>query len=203
MRIHFFPTIRLIKPAGVLAVCGILAGCGGGIERVGAIFDRESSSAPAVTSVGANTIAGVPVEQLAADQLCPSITVRDGTETLRVYASGEQRTPQAVRYQAQILQTAVECTPAPEQLGLTLGIAGRAILGPLGQPARIDLPVRVAIIERQTGTVLASEVLRTGAIIEPTEVSAPFTIVNRSFIIPRPERQAQYVIIVGFDELEV
>jgi hypothetical protein len=127
----------------------------------------------------------VPVEQLRADQLCPSIVVRPGTETLRLYA-GEEETPSNVRYQSQILQTVVECTPGSGQFGLSIGIAGRSIIGPQGVPATLDLPIRIVVLNTVTSEILSSEVVRTQAIIEPPEVSATFTLVNRAFFVPQP-----------------
>jgi hypothetical protein len=44
--------------------------------------------------------------------------------------------------------------------------------------------------------------VRTQAIIEPTEVSATFTLVNRAFFVPQPQRQSDFQVIVGFDEAD-
>ncbi len=179
-----------------------LASCAGGMERVTGIFGGGSQSNQVqTTSSGAQTIGGVPVEQLRADQLCPSIVMRDGTETLRLYG-GDEQTASTVRYQSQILETVVECTPTAGQFGLSIGVAGRSIIGPLGTAATLDLPIRVVILNTATGEVLASEVRRTQATIVPPAVSAEFTLVDRTFIIPVPTRQADYQVIVGFETEE-
>lgn len=185
------------------AVCALglataLAACSGGMDGLSGLMGGGNQQAQ-VNPVTATTFGGVPVDQLRADQLCPSIVVRDGTETLRLYA-GEEQTPANVRYQSQILQTVVECTSGVGQYGLTIGIAGRSIIGPQGTPTTLDLPIRIVVFNTVTDQVVSSEVVRTQAIIEPTEVQATFTLVNRAFFVPIPQRQSDYQIIIGFDE---
>ncbi|MFK7791462.1 MAG: hypothetical protein AB8B88_02210 [Devosiaceae bacterium] len=195
----FRPNV-VLRSVGLFTVCLALSACGaGGMDGITGLMGGGGSQQSQVRPVTANTFGGVPVEQLRADQLCPSIITRDGTETLRLYA-GEERTPNTVRYQSQILQTVVECVPTPGQLGLSIGIAGRSLIGPQGSPAELDLPIRVVVLNTVTSEVLSSNVLRARAIIEPTQVSATFTAINRSLTIPLPERQSDYQIIVGFDE---
>ena len=186
--------VPLVLAAGLLAGCG-----GGGLEGMTTMLGGGGAGGATVSPVGPSTIAGVSVDQLRADQLCPGVTVRDGTETLRLYDPDMAQGPSAVRFQAQILQTAVECTPAGGQYGLTVGVAGRALIGPRGAPASLDLPVRIVVLNRNDGSVVSSELVRTAAVIEPTEVSAPFTIVRSGLFIPVPARQADYTVLVGFD----
>ncbi|MEM6710747.1 MAG: hypothetical protein AAF590_00505 [Pseudomonadota bacterium] len=152
-----------------------------------------------MTPVTASTIGGIPIVQLQADQLCPAVVVQDGTSTLRLHA-GDEESPSTVRYQAQISQTVVECIPGAGQLALSIGVAGQVLLGPQGTPAAINLPIRFVVRNTVTGEVVNSELSRTNAVIEPPEVSALFTLVNRSFVIPQPERQTDYQVLVGFDE---
>lgn len=188
----------VLKSAGALALALTVSACGsGGVGGLTSMMGGGQSAEP--RRVTANTFGGVPVEQLRADQLCPSIVVRDGTETLRTYA-GEERTPGNVRYQSQILQSVVECVPTPGQLGLSIGIAGRSIIGPQGTPAELALPLRVVVRNTVTDEVVSSNILPARAIIEPAQTSAVFTVVNRSLTIPMPDRQSDYQVIVGFDE---
>lgn len=187
------------RAGSVLALSLALAACGGGMDGISGLLGGGQPQTQ-VAPTGASTFGGIPVEQLRADQLCPSIIVQDGTETLRLYADPADPAPDQVRYQAQILQTVVECTPGPLQLGLSIGIAGRVIIGPQGGPASLDFPIRIVVLNTVTDEVLSSEIVRADAIIEPTEVSANFTVVNRAFFIPVPARQADYQVLVGFDE---
>ena len=197
------PSRAPLRAALCLGVASLLAGCGsGGLEGMTSMLGGGGNQGATVSPVGPSTIAGVSVDQLRADQLCPTVTVRDGTETLRLYDPEMQQGPRAVRYQAQITQTAIECTPAGGQYGLTIGIAGRALIGPRGAPASLDLPVRIVVVDRRDGSVLSSELVRTTAVIEPTEVSAPFTIVNRAFFVPVPGQQTDFGVLVGFDNAE-
>lgn len=190
------PTI--LRSSAALGLAFALTACSGGMDALTGMMGGGSQQTT-VTPVTANTFGGVAVDQLRADQLCPSVVIQEGTEVLRLYGS-EERNATTVRYQATILQTALECTAAVGQYGLTLGIAGRVLLGPQGSPASLDLPIRVAIVDTTTGNLLSSELVRTTAVIEPTEVSATFTLVNRSFFLPTPSRQSDYQVLVGFDE---
>ena len=191
---------RLTYGATALGLALSLSACAGGFDGFeGLVGGSQSAQGARVQPVGATTLGGVPIQQLRADQLCPSILVRDGTETLRLYA-GEDRTPNNVTYQAQILQTVVECTPGADQIALSIGVAGRALIGPQGNPASLDLPIRLVVLDTRTGDVYNSELQRVPAIIEPPEVSAVFTLVNRSFVIPMPQNQSDYRVEVGFDE---
>jgi hypothetical protein len=199
MRKLFNPNRTWLRSGAALGLAMTLAACGGGMDGLTDMFGGGSSQQTRVTPTTATTFGGVPVEQLRADQLCPSIVVRPGTEILRLYA-GEEETPSNVRYQSQILQTVVECTPGSGQFGLSIGIAGRSIIGPQGVPATLDLPIRIVVLNTVTSEILSSEVVRTQAIIEPPEVSATFTLVNRAFFVPQPQRQSDYQVIVGFDE---
>ncbi|GAB5508827.1 MAG: hypothetical protein Rhims3KO_02280 [Hyphomicrobiales bacterium] len=191
------PTI--LRSSAALGLAFALTACSGGMDALTGMMGGGGSQQATVTPVTANTFGGVSVDQLRADQLCPSVVIQEGTEVLRLY-SGEERNATTVRYQATILQTALECTAAAGQYGLTLGIAGRVLLGPQGSPASLDLPIRVAIVDTTTDDLLSSELIRATAVIEPTEVSATFTLVNRSFFLPTPNRQSDYQVLVGFDE---
>lgn len=190
------PTI--LRSSAALGLAFALSACSGGMDALTGMMGGGSQQTT-VTPVTANTFGGVAVDQLRADQLCPSVVIQEGTEVLRLYGS-EERNATTVRYQATILQTALECTAAVGQYGLTLGIAGRVLLGPQGSPASLDLPIRVAIVDTTTGNLLSSELVRTTAVIEPTEVSATFTLVNRSFFLPTPSHQSDYQVLIGFDE---
>jgi hypothetical protein len=188
----------LLRSSAALGLAFALSACGGGMDALTGMMGGNSQQAT-VNPATPTTFGGVSVDQLRADQLCPSVVIREGTEVLRLYA-GEERNGTTVRYQATILQSALECGSGLGQFSLSLGIAGRVLLGPQGSPASIDLPIRIAIVDTTTGDVLSSELRRTTATIEPTEVSATFTLVDRTFFLPIPNRQSDYQVLIGFDE---
>lgn len=185
------------RSSTALGLALALSACSGGMETLTNMVGGGTQQT--VNPVTPTTFGGVSVDQLRADQLCPSVVIQEGTEVLRLYA-GEERNATTVRYQATILQTALECGSGLGQFSLSLGIAGRALLGPQGSPASLDLPIRVAIVNTATNEVISSDLLRATAVIEPGEVSATFTLVDRSYFLPIPTRQTDYQILVGFDE---
>lgn len=192
----FSPTI--LRSSAALGLAFALSACSGGMDSLTGLMGGERQTVNPVTPT---TFGGVSVDQLRADQLCPSVVIQEGTEVLRLYA-GEERNATTVRYQATILQTALECGAGLGQFSLSLGVAGRALLGPQGSPASLDLPIRVAIVNTVTSEVISSDLIRATAVIEPGEVSATFTLVDRSYFLPIPTRQTDYQILVGFDEAE-
>lgn len=191
------PTI--LRSSAALGLAFALTACSGGMDALTGMMGGGGSQQATVTPVTANTFGGVSVDQLRADQLCPSVVIQEGTEVLRLY-SGEERNATTVRYQATILQTALECGSGLGQFSLSLGIAGRALLGPQGSPASLDLPIRIAIVNTVTDEVISSDLLRATAVIESGEVSATFTLIDRSYFLPIPARQSDYQVLVGFDE---
>ncbi|MEM6381204.1 MAG: hypothetical protein AAF739_00890 [Pseudomonadota bacterium] len=199
-RLAFSPRL-LVRTAALCCLSVALSGCGGGaIDAVTSVIGGGGGQRAEPATV--TTIGGVSVDQLRADQLCPEVSIREGTQSLQLYVPGEEPTPQALRYQAQITQTAVECTSIGPALALSVGIAGRVLMGPQGAPASIDLPLRVVVLDRFENTVLSSDVIRPRAVIEPTEVSANFTTIYRDLSVPLPQRRTNFVVIVGFDSQE-
>ena len=185
-------TLFLLGALG-LAACG----SGGPVSGLGSMFDRDPAPAASVST--SNTIGGVSVDALRADLICPAAVVREGADTLRVYADGMDGFGDGVRYQASIGQTAIECIPLPGTLTFNIGIAGRALLGPQGNPATLDLPIRIEVVDNRTGEAVSSNVTIARAVIEPPEVSALFSIVDRTVVVPRPQTRGDYSVFVGFD----
>lgn len=197
---HLFSCSSVVRSVSALGLALTLSACGsGGLDGLTGFMGGSQNSQP--TPVPASTLGGISVDQLRADQLCPSIVVRDGTETLRSYA-GEERNASTVRYQSQILDTVVECTPGAGQFGLSIGVAGRSLIGPQGEPATLDLPIRIVVLNTLTDEVVSSQVIPTSASIAPGTVSASFSLVNRDFFVPTPSLQSDYQILVGFDDAE-
>ncbi len=198
MRLSF--SLPVVRSACALGLALTLTACGsGGLEGLTGFMGGNQDNRP--TPIPASTLGGISVEQLRADQLCPAIVVRDGTETLRTYA-GEERNASTVQYQSQILDTVVECTPGEGQFALSIGVAGRSLIGPQGEPATLNLPIRIVVLNTVTDEVVSSQVIPTTATIAPGTVSASFSLVNRDFFVPTPTLQSDYQVLVGFDEAE-
>ncbi|MCF6320299.1 MAG: hypothetical protein L3J32_00810 [Rhizobiaceae bacterium] len=132
---------------------------------------------------------------------CPKTTIRAGTETMREFARGVDRqdadAAAKLRYQATINEVVRECNYIAETLAMRIGIAGRVIIGPVGEPGSQELPIRVAVTRGDE--VLYSQLHKITTTIEAGKSIATFRFVDEAVNIDKPDKQ-NIVIYVGFDE---
>ena len=141
---------------------------------------------------------GAPVEDID----CPGVSVRQGASTLSISQPGVEATPMTTRYQVSIGQTARECAALGGVLTMKVGVEGRVLLGPVGGPGTIDIPLRMAVV--QEGTVpktVVSKFYRFAVAIPPGQTNVPFMHVEQdlTFPMPRGADLEAYVVYVGFD----
>jgi hypothetical protein len=172
-----------------------LSGCGGGELFSGGLFGN-SDSAPSQPS---SAQGGINVMELRAEDVCPEIEIRLGTGVYQNYERGKENDPAALRYQASITQTARDCTPVAGQLSIQVGVSGRVLSGPKGNPGKVTVPLRIAVVKRSSGEVAYSKLYPVDVTIEPPEVSAVFTKVEPAIIIDMPKSPIETIIYVGFD----
>src|ERR1043165_9261278 len=134
-------------------------------------------SAPADNNTQANTAAEVD---------CPGVTVRQGASTLSITQPGAEAGPMTTRYQVSIAQTARECAPLGGVMTMKVGVEGRVLLGPVGGPGQIDVPLRMAVVqEGASPKMIVRKVYKLAVALPPRAASAP-------------DFDA-YVVYVGFD----
>lgn len=132
---------------------------------------------------------------------CPKVTVRAGTETLRVFAKGVKKDDEdankQLRFQATIQETVRECNYIAQTLSMRVGIAGRVINGPSNEAGALELPIRVAVTRGDD--VLYSKLHKIPANIEPGKNLVTFRFVDEAVNIDKPDK-TNVQIFVGFDE---
>lgn len=131
---------------------------------------------------------------------CNQVDIRQGTETLRTFNAGGAANEDALRWQVSVSQVARECRSFERDVIYNLGVQGRVVLGPAGQPGTVSVPLRIVFIRGET--VVSSRVIRIPVTIAPGETSANFTHVADEQVVRRDDPQdplanAQWV--VGFD----
>lgn len=135
---------------------------------------------------------------------CPGITLRDGTESMRIYVSGREGDPRQLRHQAAVSEVVRECVFDEDERGarIRIGVAGRLILGAQGQPGDYQLPIRVAVV-RVGGEAVWSQLYRVPVTVEPGQRNVRFSHVAEDLYLELPagESFGHYVIFAGFDEL--
>jgi hypothetical protein len=129
------------------------------------------------------------------------VSIRAGASTFAVAAPGKQPVGNDLRYQATITRTARDCTRTGDQITARIGIQGRVIAGPAGNPPTVEIPLRVAVVQGgvQEKTI-ATKVYRTTVSMAEAG-SEPFSLVAEDVVYPVPPGATgdSYIFYIGFD----
>jgi hypothetical protein len=132
---------------------------------------------------------------------CPPVSIRAGASTYAVAAPGKQPVGVDLRYQATITRTARDCRRSGDEIIARIGIQGRVIAGPAGNPPTVEVPLRVAVVQSGVNEkTIATKVYRTT--VTMTEASSePFSLVAEDMVYPVPPGATgdSYVFYIGFD----
>ncbi len=132
---------------------------------------------------------------------CPPVSIRAGASTFAVGVPGKPAVGNDLRYQATITRTARDCTKTGDQITGRIGILGRVIAGPAGNPPTVEIPLRVAVVQGgvQEKTI-ATKVYRTTVTMDESG-SVPFSLVAEDVVYPVPPGAAgdSYIFYIGFD----
>lgn len=135
------------------------------------------------------------------DLTCPPVSIRAGASTYAVAAPGKQPVGNDLRFQATITRTARDCTVNGDQITARIGILGRVIAGPAGNPPTVEIPLRVAVVQGgiQEKTI-ATKVYRTTVSMNDAG-SVPFSLVAEDVVYPVPPGATgdSYIFYIGFD----
>ncbi len=186
---------RWARIASAAAMSTIIAACSSG------------STSPPADSVAGKLIRGTaepaqisPESGESGKRLkCPRVSIREGTQVVRVYERGGEDDPTQVRYQATISETARECFFSGGILTMKVGVAGWIVAGPKGAVGNINVPLRIAIVQGGS-EVLFSKLYQIPATLSATQPRVSFTHVDDAIYVPEPERNGSYRVFVGFDE---
>lgn len=192
--------------AALVASAVLLSGCSLA-SSVG-----SSDNSPSLTSRFANLFSSATpgVSQphsptpTAPDFECPGVDIRAGASTLNIAAKVVEATAGDLRYQVSFGQTARECAVQGTTMAIKVGVQGRVILGPMGGPGQVDVPLRYAVVREgpQPKTVV-TKFKRVSVTVVSGQTHVPFVDVEESLNFPLPSRSEldSYVIYVGFDEI--
>jgi hypothetical protein len=139
---------------------------------------------------------------------CPPIEIRRGASTLSIGPNGEQTSAMTLKYQVSFAREARECAVVEGNMVMRVGIEGRAVVGPLGGPGQIDVPLRLAVVQEIPGGMraIATKLVLIPVSIQPGQGNVPFTHIEDglTFPIPAPPSQLDnYIVYVGFDPASV
>src|SRR5437763_10759352 len=108
-----------------------------------------------------------------------------------------------MRYHLSFRQTARECSVQGGVMSMKVGVEGRVILGPMGGPGVVDVPLRYAVVQEgvQPKTVI-TRFKRLPVSIAGDQTHVQFIDIEEGLTFPLPERSVldAYVVYVGFDD---
>lgn len=162
-------------------------------DKLGGWFGFGKSSAPPAS--GNNPGAAQEVD-------CPNVAVRQGAATLAITQPGADAGPMTTRYQASLGQMARECAALGGMMTMKVGVEGRVLVGPVGGPGQVDIPLRMAVVqEGPAPKTVVSKFYKLAVAIPPGQSGVPFVHVEQdlSFPMPRGSDLDSYVVYVGFD----
>jgi hypothetical protein len=189
----------------MLAAAVILSGCShastpdaadtGAPSRFSSLFSgSEGASVPAAAGSGSPFNGGD----------CPSVDIRNGAGTLAINGKPPESAATDVRYQLTISQVARQCTVVGGNLVMKVGVQGRVIVGLVGGPGPVDIPLRYAVVwEGAELKTIVTKFKRVAAEVPPGQSNAVFSDVEENLSFPIPSRAdlPAYMVYVGFDEI--
>jgi hypothetical protein len=123
---------------------------------------------------------------------------------LNVAAKSGPATAGDLRYQLSFGQTARECTLQGDAMNIKVGVQGRVILGPMGSPGKVDVPLRYAVVrEGPQPKTIVTKFKRIPVIVGPDQTHVQFVDIEEALTFPLPSTSElnAYVVYVGFDEI--
>jgi hypothetical protein len=212
---------RWRSPASIAAACTLVllaAGCsgGGGFFGAPAASTPPAGAAPASSGgswvpdsvanffTGSSDKAPQPVAGAAPDAECPYIQIREGASTLIINGGGDNAA-MSLKYQGTFERAARQCSVVAGQMVMKVGVEGRIILGPLGGPGQINVPVRIAIVDEKpsSSTTVLTKLLIIPVTVQSADDSPVFAQVEDglSFPLPSSAELENYIVYIGFDPI--
>jgi hypothetical protein len=135
------------------------------------------------------------------NQDCPVADIRSGASTLQVNA-GTDTSANTLRYQATIARLARECAVRGPTMTVKVGVQGRVVIGPMGGPGQIEVPLRYALVhEGPEPKTILTKFYRFPVTIAEGQGNVPFLHIDEdiTFTVPPRGQLDNYVVYVGFD----
>jgi len=192
---HLRAALALTVAGALLSGCGSMSGASSSSspsigDRFGQLFGSKSQA-----------VGEKPPPAVDTELSCPPVNIRAGASTFAVGLPGKQAVGNDLRYQATITRTARDCTQNGDQITARIGILGRVIAGPAGNPPTVEIPLRVAVVQGgvQERTI-ATKVYRTTVSLADAS-SVPFSLVAEDMVYPVPPGATgdSYIFYIGFD----
>jgi hypothetical protein len=193
---------------GALLGLALLSGCSSAGSVMGSSGPQANASGSS-SSLGdkfSSLLLGTPTmaapATTTADIDCPGVEIRQGASTFAQSAQDNGSAALSVRYQANFIRSARSCALHGPNVSMKVGVEGRLILGPAGEPGTVTLPVRLALVrEGVQPKTIWTKFYSVPVTVSPGQSNVTFTHVEEDLSFPMPPGNEldQYVIYVGFD----
>ena len=154
-------------------------------------------------NAGSKPVTDASIGALPADFECPSVAIRRGASTLSFSANPAEPSATNLRYQISFGDNARECRLGPENtVAMRVGVEGRIILGPLGAPGQVEVPLRIAVVhEGVSPKTVVTKLHSIPVTIPPDSTNVAFTHIEEELTFPMPRGNDidSYIVYVGFD----
>jgi hypothetical protein len=189
----------------LLAAALVLSGCSSASSPTTGTADTASTSrfSSLFSGSGAAAPAAAGSPAFNADD-CPNVEIRTGTGSLTLAGKPPEAAPTDVRYELTLTQLARQCMVVGADLVMKVGVQGRIIVGPVGGPGQVDLPLRFAVVrESAEAKTITTKFKRVSAEVPPGQSNVAFSDVEENLSFPMPSRAElpAYRVYVGFDEI--
>jgi hypothetical protein len=179
-----------------LAACGSTGGSGGDSDSSFSFSSMFGSSSTASADARTEPVQAAKATTVRAEN-CPQIEIQAGTRAYRLFEKGLEEQAMGLRYQAAIAETARECSMLGAETAMRIGIQGRVLVGPKGGPGKIDVPLRIAIVDERNQPVY-SKAYRIPVEIPAGETQVSFAHVEEGVLVP--DGPGGFRVLIGFDE---
>ncbi len=200
---------------GAVLALALLSGCSGSLTGAKPAAEASASSGASLSDkfntllLGTPTMSAPPATTAAAgatttpaDIDCPGVEIRQGASTYQQSGPDNGSTALSLRYQANFTRSARACALRNGNITMKVGVEGRLILGPAGEPGTFTLPVRLAVVKEgiEPRTVW-TKFYPVPVTVSPGQANVAFTHVDEDVTFPMPPGNEldAYVIYVGFD----
>jgi hypothetical protein len=154
-------------------------------------------------NAGSKPITDASTGALPANFECPSVSIRRGASTLALSSNPAEPNATNLRYQISFGDNARECRLGSDNtVAMRVGVEGRIVLGPLGAPGQVEVPLRIAVVhEGVPPKTIVTKLNRVAVTIPPDSTSVAFTHIEEelTFPMPRGNEIDSYIVYVGFD----
>ncbi|MEZ5873366.1 MAG: hypothetical protein R3D30_00530 [Hyphomicrobiales bacterium] len=185
---------------GVLVLCLVpVAGCG--VPKISNPFGSsdDSSAASLANDDRLPEMGEVAANQPSSGGLnCPQVVSWPNERLLTIYQPGHDGDQKSVVHRGEFTKLSRECRFFPGQVVVKYGFAGRVLLGPMGKPGTVTMPVHIRAAGANKET-LATDKMTITTTIPPGQPVGYFSMVREmSFPIQVGTRPEDYKIFVAF-----